>query len=268
MALVREMVRQGRSGLHVIGSAHGADVDLLAAAGALRVCEQSYVGYEQDFGPAPAFRRAAECGAVEIRESCCATVLAQLRAAEMGIPFLPVRGVIGSDIGRLHPEYKEVTCPFTGERLVVVPAVRPDVVLLHAPLGDHRGNLHLEQPYVLDERFAGASGNVVATVERIAPTGEVAAAGITIPAHLVAAVAEVPFGAHPTSCYPDYPYDRAHLAEWVAAAGAGEDAIAAYLARYVLGVDEEGYREAIGADRLGALRGWSASTAVWKELLA
>jgi glutaconate CoA-transferase subunit A len=268
MALVREMVRQGHSGLHVIGSAHGADVDLLAAAGALRVCEQSYVGYEQDFGPAPAFRRAAECGAVEIRESCCATVLAQLRAAEMGIPFLPVRGVIGSDIGRLHPEYKEVTCPFTGERLVVVPAVRPDVVLLHAPLGDHRGNLHLEQPYVLDERFAGASGNVVATVERIAPTGEVAAAGITIPAHLVAAVAEVPFGAHPTSCYPDYPYDRAHLAEWVAAAGAGEDAIAAYLARYVLGVDEEGYREAIGADRLGALRGWSASTAVWKELLA
>jgi glutaconate CoA-transferase subunit A len=268
MALVREMVRQGRSGLHVIGSAHGADVDLLAAAGALRVCEQSYVGYEQDFGPAPAFRRAAECGAVEIRESCCATVLAQLRAAEMGIPFLPVRGVIGSDIGRLHPEYKEVTCPFTGERLVVVPAVRPDVVLLHAPLGDHRGNLHLEQPYVLDERFAGASGNVVATVERIAPTGEVAAAGITIPAHLVAAVAEVPFGAHPTSCYPDYPYDRAHLAEWVAAAGAGEDAIAAYLVRYVLGVDEEGYREAIGADRLGALRGWSASTAVWKELLA
>jgi len=268
MALVRELVRQGRQGLHVIGSAHGADVDLLAAAGALRVCEESYVGYEQDFGLAPAFRRAAEHGTVEVRESCCATVLAQLRAAEMGLPFLPVRGVTGSDIGRMHPEYGEITCPFTGERLVAVPAVRPDVVLLHAPLGDRRGNLHLDQPYVLDERFAGASGNVVATVERIAASGDVAAAGITIPAYLVAAVAEVPFGAHPTSCYPEYPYDRAHLADWVAAAAAGEQAVAAYLDRYVLGVDEDGYRKAVGADRLQALRGWSASTAAWKELLA
>jgi glutaconate CoA-transferase, subunit A len=195
-------------------------------------------------------------------------VLAQLRAAEMGLPFLPVRGVLGSDMPRLHPEYKEVTCPFTGERLVAVPAIRPDVVLLHAPLGDRRGNLHLDQPYVLDERLAGASRNVVATVERVASTGEVAAAGIIVPAHLVAAVAEVPFGAHPTSCYPDYPYDRVHLAGWVAAAGAGEDAVAAWLDRYVLGVDEEGYRKAVGGDRLLVLRGWSASTEAWKELLA
>ena len=268
MALVRELVRQGRAGLHVIGSAHGVDVDLLAAAGALRVCEESYVGYEQDFGLAPAFRRAAERGEVEIRESCCATVLAQLRAAEMGLPFLPVRGIKGSDMGRLHPEYAEVTCPFTGERLVAVPAMRPDVVLLHAPIGDRRGNLHLEQPYVLDERFAGASGNVVATVDRLVSTGEVAAAGVTIPAHLVAAVAEVPFGAHPTSCYPGYPYDRAHLAGWVAAAAAGGDALAGWLDRWVLSVDEDGYRKAVGADRLDALSGWSASTEAWKELLA
>ena len=90
-------------------------------------------------------------------ESCCATILAQLRAAEMGLPFLPVRGVRGSDIVRLHPEYAEITCPFTGETLVAVPALRPDVALLHAPAGDRYGNLHLEQPYVLDERFASAS---------------------------------------------------------------------------------------------------------------
>jgi glutaconate CoA-transferase, subunit A len=268
MALVRELIRQGRGGLHVIGSAHGIDVDLLVAAGALRTCEESYVGFEQDLGLAPAYRRAAEQGTIEVRESCCATVLAQLRAAEMGLPFLPVRGVKGSDIGRLHPEYKELTCPFTGERLVAVPAVRPEVVLMHAPLGDRRGNLHLEQPYVLDERFAGASGTVVATVDRLASTGEVAAAGVTIPAHLVAAVAEVPFGAHPTSCYPGYPYDRAHLAEYVAAATAGGDALADYLDRHVLGVDEAGYRKAVGAERLEALGGWSASTAAWKELLA
>jgi glutaconate CoA-transferase subunit A len=268
MALVRELVRQGRSGLHLVGSAHGIDVDLLVAAGAVAVCEESYVGFEQDLGLAPAYRRAAEQGLIEARETCCATVLAQLRASEMGLPFLPVRGVRGSDIGRLHPEYAEVTCPFTGEVLVAVPALRPDVALLHAPVGDRAGNLHLEQPYVLDERFAGAAAAVVATVDRLASTAEVAAAGVTIPGHLVAAVAEVPFGAHPTSCYPGYPYDREHLAGYVAAATAGGERLAEWLAAWVTGVDEDGYRAALGAGRLDALAGWSASTSAWRELLA
>ena len=267
MALVRELVRQGRRGLHVVGSAHSMDVDLLVAAGAVAVCEESYVGFEQDLGLAPAYRRAAEAGTIAVRESCCATVLAQLRAAEQGVPFLPVRGVKGSDILALHPEYGEVTCPFTGETLVAVPPLRPDVALLHAPLGDRRGNLHLEQPYVLDERFAGASRAVVATVDRLVGHDEIEAAGVTIPGHLVAAVAEVPFGAHPTSCYPGYAYDRAHLAAYVAAAAAGGTALAGYLETYVVGApDEVAYRAAVGPERLAALGSWSESTAAWKEL--
>ncbi len=267
MALVRELIRQGRSGLHVIGSAHGIDVDLLVAAGALAVCEESYVGFEQDLGLAPAYRRAAESGAIEVRESCCATILSQLRAAEFGLPFLPVRGVKGSDIRRLHPEYGEVTCPFTGETLVAVPPLRPEAALIHAPLGDRRGNLHLDQPYVLDERFAAASRNVVATVDRIVGSEEVERAGITVPAHLVAAVAEVPYGAHPTSCYPGYAYDRQHLAAYVKAAAAGDGALGDYLDTYVTGIpDEEAYRTVIGEERLAALGTWSQTTAAWKEL--
>lgn len=269
MALVRELIRQRRTGLHVVGSAHSIDVDLLVAAGALAVCEESYVGFEQDLGLAPAYRRAAETQTIEVRESCCVTILTQLRAAEFGLPFLPVRGVKGSDIRRLHPEYGEVTCPFTGETLVAVPPLRPDVALIHAPLGDRRGNLHLDQPYVLDERFAAASRNVVATVDRLAATEEVESAGITIPAHLVAAVAEVPYGAHPTSCYPGYAYDRPHLASYVTAATEGGDALARYLDTYVTGVpDEEAYRKVVGADRLATLGTWSTSTAAWKELFA
>ena len=190
MAMVRELLRQGTRALHLIGSAHSIDVDLLVAAGAVRRCEESYVGFEQDLGLAPGYRRAAEAGTIEVAESCCATILAQLRATEMGLPFLPVRGVRGSDIGRLHPEYREITCPFTGETLVAVPALRPDVALLHAPSGDRYGNLHLEQPYVLDERFASASRLVIATVDELVSTEEVARSGIVIPAHLVAAVAE------------------------------------------------------------------------------
>jgi glutaconate CoA-transferase subunit A len=268
MAIVREMIRQGRRGLHVVGSAHSMDVDLLIAVGAIRRCEESYVGFEQDLGLAPAYRRAAEGGEIEIAESCCVTMLTQLRATEMGLPFLPVRGVKGSDLRRLHPEYGEVTCPFTGEVLVAVPALRPDVALLHAPIGDRYGNLHLDQPYVLDERFAGASAMVVATVDRVVPTEEVIHAGVTIPAHLVAAVAAVPYGAHPSSCYPNYAYDREHLAEYVQAAQSGGDDLAKYLQQYVFDVDERGYRELIGQRRLDALAGYNVSTASWKEVFA
>ncbi len=268
MALVRELIRQGRQDLHLIGSAHSIDVDLLVAAGAVRRCEESYVGFEQDLGLAPAYRRAAEAGTIEVAESCCVTVLAQLRATEMGLPFLPVRGVRGSDIRRLHPEYAEISCPFTGEVLVAVPALRPDVALLHAPLGDRYGNLHLEQPYVLDERFASASARVVATVERVVSTAEVTAAGVTIPAHLVAAVSEVPFGAHPTSCYPDYAYDRQHLALYTRAAQSGGEDLAGYLKGYVHSTDERGYAELVGADRLAELGRWSQSTEDWQGLFA
>jgi glutaconate CoA-transferase subunit A len=265
MAMVRELIRQGRRGLHLIGSAHSIDVDLLVATGAVRRCEESYVGFEQDLGLAPGYRRAAEAGTIEVAESCCATILAQLRAAEMGLPFLPVRGVRGSDIRRLHPEYAEITCPFTGEILVAVPALRPDVALLHAPAGDRYGNLHLEQPYVLDERFASASRLVVATVDELVSTEEVVRSGVTIPAHLVAAVAEVPYGAHPSSCYPRYAYDRGHLREYLTAAQAGPGDLEKYVATYIQG-SEESYREAIGPGQLSALAGWSQSVAAWQEV--
>jgi len=265
MALVRELIRQGRRGLHLVGSAHGIDVDMLVAVGAVRRCEESYVGFEQDLGLAPAYRRAAEEGSIEVAESCCVSMLAQLRAAEMGLPFLPVRGVRGSDIAALHPEYATITCPFTGEVLIAVPALRPDVALLHAPSGDRYGNLHLEQPYVLDERFASASRVVIATVDELVSTEEVVASGVTIPAHLVTAVVLAPFGAHPTSCYPRYAYDHGHLREYVSAAQSGPEDVEKYLATYVCGSDES-YLTAVGAERLSTLADWSRSTADWQEL--
>lgn len=268
MALVRELIRQGRRDLHLVGSAHGVDVDLLVAAGSVAVCEESYVGFEQDLGLAPAYRRAAQAGELHIAESCCVTMLTQLRAAEAGVPFLPVRGVKGSDIRVIHPEYAEVTCPFTGEVLVAVPPLSPDVALIHASLGDRHGNLHFDKPYVLDERFASAAKVVIATVERIVSTEEVAAEGITVPAHLVASVSEVAFGAHPSSCYPEYAYDRTHLAEYVDCA-ATADGASAYLERYVLGTpDEQSYRKLVGEQPLERLRSWHESTDAWKELFA
>ncbi|MCY3653102.1 MAG: CoA transferase subunit A [Acidimicrobiia bacterium] len=265
MALVREVIRAGIGDLHVVGSAHSIDVDMLAAAGLISVCEESYVGYEQDLGLAPAFRRAAQKGDLEARESCCDTILTQLRAAEMGLSFLPVHGVKGTDIEPLHPEYGRITCPFTDHEYVVVPPLSPDVALIHAPIGDRQGNLHIEQPYVLDERFAVASAQVIATVDRIVSTREVVEAGIVIPFYRVSALVEVPFGAHPTSCYPGYAYDRNHLSAWVTAAGTPEGA-GDYLRNYVTGVDEAGYRRRIGPERLEHLTGYQASEETWMEI--
>jgi glutaconate CoA-transferase subunit A len=268
MALVRELIRQGRRDLHVVGSAHGIDVALLVGAGAVRVVAESYVGYEQDFGLAPAYRRAAEAGALEVRESCCYTILQQLRAAEYGIPFMPVRGILGTDIRRLHPEYAEIRCPFTDQRLVAVPALAPDVALIHGLMADRRGNVHLLRPLVLDERFTFAARKVVVTVERVASEPEVAEAGVVLPYFAVTAVVEAPFGAHPTSCYPHYTYDRAHLGEWVKAA-ADDHSVGQYLRRYVLAPGSEAaYRDMVGADRLAALGEWSISDERWLELLS
>ena len=265
MALVRELVRQARCDLRLVGSAHGIDVDLLVGAGVASAVEESYVGYEQDLGLAPAYRRAAEAGTVELRETCCYTLLQQLRAAEYGLPFMPVRGVAGTGIAELHPEYGEVTCPFTGQRLVAVPALAPDVALIHGLSADRRGNVHLRRPLVLDERFAHASRRVIVTVERLADAGEVVAAGIVLPYFLVDAVVEAPLGAHPTSCYPHYAYDRAHLREWVAAARS-DDGVRDYLARHVTSGGEAAYLDAVGRDRLAGLGRWEESTERWMEL--
>lgn len=264
MALVRELVRRGRRDLRLVGSAHGIDVDLLVGAGVAGAVEESYVGFEQDLGLAPAYRRAAESGSIDVRETCCYTLLQQLRAAEYGLPFMPVRGVAGTGILGLHPEYGEIACPFTGERLVAVPALAPDVALIHGLCADRRGNVHIRRPLVLDERFAHASKRVVVTVERLVDCDEVTEAGVVIPAFLVDAVVEAPHGAHPTSCYPRYAYDHAHLREWVAAARS-DQGVAAYLDRWVAG-SEAGYLQAVGGERLAALATWEQSPERWMEL--
>jgi glutaconate CoA-transferase subunit A len=177
---------------------------------------------------------------------------------------MPVRGVAGTGIRDLHPEYGEIECPFTGERLVAVPALAPDVALIHGLCADRRGNVHIERPLVLDERFAHASKRVIVTVERLADTREVAEAGVVLPSFLVDAVVEAPLGAHPTSCYPHYAYDRAHLREWVAAARS-DDGVAAYLDRYLAG-DEAAYLDAVGSERLKGLAEWQESTERWMAL--
>ncbi|MBM4201930.1 MAG: CoA transferase subunit A [Gammaproteobacteria bacterium] len=269
MAALRALIRAGTGNLELIGSAHGIDVDLLCGAGLVAASAESYVGFEQDFGMAPNYRRACESGAVAVRDSCCYTLVQQLRAAIAGLPFMPMRSIKGSGFLELHPEFKVLQCPYTGEELVLVPAVRPDIAILHAQYADTRGNLHIEGPPVADRLFARAAKKVVATVERIIPTEETRRRGVTIPYFYVTAIAEVPYGAHPTACYPFYAYDRAHTAHYHACANAGPDHFAAdYLRRFVHECpNHASYLEAIGGRAaLDRLASWQDGADAWMKL--
>lgn len=270
MAAIRALVRAGRKDLKVVGSAHGIDIDLLCGGGCVSKSAESYVGFEQDFGMAPNFRRACESGAVEVADSCCYTVVQQLRAAAYGLPFMPVRSVRGTSFEGLHPEYVSMPCPYTGEPLLLVPALQPDVALIHAQYGDAHGNLRIEGPPVADLLASRAAKMVVATVERIVSNAELRAlGGVSIPYFYVAAIAEVPFGAHPTACYPMYAYDRRHTAQYYAAASSGtQEFVTRYLEPYVLDcADHQDYLNRIGGSATQSrLASWSESDEAWMRL--
>ncbi|MDD5248679.1 MAG: hypothetical protein PHY45_06825 [Rhodocyclaceae bacterium] len=270
IAALRALVRAGRKGLQVVGSAHGIDVDLLCGAGLVAKSAESYVGFEQDFGMAPNYRRACESGAVEVADGCCYTVVQQLRAAAFGLPFMPMRSVRGTSFEGLHPEYKKMICPYTGDELLLVPALQPDVAVIHAQYGDAHGNLRIEGPPVADLLFARASKKVIATVEKIVSNRELCdMGGANVPYFYVAAVSEVPFGAHPTACYPMYAYDRPHTAAYYAAASAGADAFKTqYLDPFVFAAESHAdYLEAIGGSATRErLASWSEGTDAWMKL--
>ncbi len=269
MAALRELIRQDIKGLKLVGSAHGIDIDLLCGAGVVAVSAESYVGFEQDFGMAINYRRACEAGLIKVEDNCCYTLVQQLRAAISGLPFMPIRSVQGTDFMQLHPEFKTMTCPFTGEQLVLVPALKPDVAILHAHYADPHGNLHIEGPPVADILFAKASEKVIVTVEEIISHQELAQKGVTIPYFYVTAISEVPYGAHPTSCYPRYAYDREHTACYYQAAKYSEDRFREdYLNPFVFGCkDNDTYLEAIGGKaRLAHLEQWNNGMEQWMQL--
>ncbi|MCX5908266.1 MAG: CoA transferase subunit A, partial [Deltaproteobacteria bacterium] len=236
MALIREMIRQGKKNLHTIGGAHGIDIDLMCAGGIVGTVQNSYVGLEGDFGMAANFRHGAEKGGVKVKDTDCVALLMQLRASAFGVPFMPMPAVRGTDILKLNPEIKEMNCPYTGESVNLLPAIRPDVAVIHAHKADPQGNLKIDPPYFADPLIVEASDKVIASVEKIVSTEEMERLGATIPYYEVTALVEIPFGAHPTSCYPDYTYDRRHITEYMEIAGKGFDAFQTqYLRKYVSG---------------------------------
>ena len=174
----------------------------------------------------------------------------------MGVPFVPVRGLIGSDLLRVRDDFKVVEDPFhPGEEVVLAPAIRPDVALLHARVADRSGNA-VTAPRTNDPILVQAARRVVVTAEEVVEgplSYRTAPEGTFVPAVYVAAVVPLPWGAHPTPCHGVYGADAAHIREYVAASATPEG-FRAYLQRYVYGVRDHGEylaRVGVGAGRRG-----------------
>ncbi|MCA9877900.1 MAG: CoA transferase subunit A [Thermomicrobiales bacterium] len=215
-AAVHELVRQGKRDLELVKTAGAYDIDLLCAAGCARAVAAGFVGYETPFGMAQAYRTAVEQGRVEAKEHACATVIAGLRAAIQGVPFMPVAGLHGSALPAARG-FASLRDPYGDADVYVIPALRPDVALIHVQEADAEGNGCIIGTRFEDVLMAQAARRVILTTERIV-SGEAFAAAperVVIPGFLVEAVVETPRGAWPFSCTPEYRYDAEYLARWV-----------------------------------------------------
>ena len=231
-AAVHEIVRQGKRGLNLVKTAGAYDVDLLCAAGCASAVSAGFVGYETPFGLAPAYRRGVETGTVEAREHVCASVIAGLRAASQGVPFMPLAGMDGSDLQAARG-FARIADPYGGPSVVAIPAIAPDVAILHVQQADRSGNARIDGTRFEDVLMAQAARRVIVTAEEVVDAVEPAA--VAIPGFLVDAVVEVPGGASPCSCAGVYAYDAEALKAWTAAARTPEGA-RAYIEGRILAV--------------------------------
>lgn len=218
MALVFELVRQERRRLHIVSLPNPLPAEILVAAGAATRVEFLYSGLSLDgrVWPMPCIKKAIEDDRIAWQEHDGYRIVQRLRAAAMGVPFLPVPGYGDNDLAQRDP-LPLVEDPFTGEAVPVERAMHPDVALIHAQEGDDAGNLFIDDP-TTDLAIAGAARRVIATVERRVPR----VAKATIPGFMVERVVEEPHGAYPTGCAGCYPADEAHLIAYLRAARAGE----------------------------------------------
>lgn len=211
MALIREIVRAQRRQLYLVCvGAAAVNADLLIGAGAVSTVEFSQISMGE-YGFGLNFRRKFEQGAIVGLEHACSTLTAAIGAGASGIPFTPVRGLIGTDYMTIRPDFHVIPNPYHAEEsIAIVPAIRPDVAILHGYKADTLGNI-IAHPAQNNRLLAQASGKTFATVEEIvspdALRSEASQLGAYIPALFLSGVIHAPGGASPTACPGFYDVD-------------------------------------------------------------
>ncbi len=235
MAATRALIRRGVKRLHLIAlPTSSLQADLLIGAGAIETLETSAVSLGE-LGAAPRFTAAVIAGSLRMKDATCPALHAAFQAAEKGVPFMPLRGLIGSDVLAHRTDWKVIDNPFgNDDPIVLLPAIRPDVALFHVPLADRDGNVWIGRDREL-AMMAHAAEKTVVTVEKLHDGNllddPVLAAG-TLGGFYIETIAVTPKGAWPLGLADHYPADAAHLADYARLAATAEG-FAAYLDRHV-----------------------------------
>jgi len=226
MEAVKALIRRGCRNLHLIGVPSGGfQADWLIGAGCVASVEAAAMTLNE-FGTPPRFAEAVREGLIVMKDATCPAIHAGLQAAEKGIPFMPLRGILGSDLLKYRPDWKVINNPYAegDDPIVLLPAIKPDVALFHAWAADREGNVWIGVRREL-MLMAHAARTTLVTVERVEDrnflTDDAMAAG-TIPALYISAISVVPGGARPIGLPGAYPADRAKLAAYVEAARTAE----------------------------------------------
>lgn len=214
---VHEIVRQRKRGLDLIKTAGAYDIDLLCAAGCAASVSAGYVGYETVLGLAPSFRRTVEGGTVRATEHACYTVIAGLRAAIQGVPFMPVAGLLESDL-LVARDFRLVQDPYSDEEVVAIPAIQPDVAIIHVHESDQLGNAVIHGSHFEDVLMIQAAKRVILTAERIVDGSAFGSnpARATISSLYIDAVVDAPNGAWPFGLAEEYGPDVEFMGRLVA----------------------------------------------------
>jgi len=254
MSLIHEVVRQGVKDLRVAGQGV-LELDMLLAAGLVRALDLTYIGLEV-YGLSNCLRREVESGRVErCVEWSNASIAWRFQAAAMGVPFIPVRSMLGTDTLK-YSAAKVIECPFTGAPIALLPALILDVGLIHVHRADACGNAQIDGIIGFAPELARASKRLIISAEEIVDTEVIRQQPdrTTIPYYLVDAVIEAPFGSHPGEMCYRYQRDEPQIRAWVEASKEAGTA-AEFLQKYVHGVaDHREYLALFGEERLEALR--------------
>jgi len=244
-----EIIRQRRRDLHLVRMTPDLIYDQMIGMGCARRLTFSWGG-NPGVGSLHRLRDAVERqwpGPLELDEHTHAGVAAAYCAGAARLPFATLRGYLGTDLAAANPRIRGVECPFTGERLAAVPAINPDVTILHAQRADRQGNVAIHGIVGAQREAALAAQTLIVTVEEVVDTLPPAMNGIVLPHWVVTAVAHCPGGAYPSYVQDHYARDNGFYQRWDAIAREREGFLA-WMTRHVLEVrDHAGFLASLEA---------------------
>ncbi len=253
MSLTREIIRQGKKHLRVAGQGI-TEIDFLLAADLVDTLDITYVAWEV-YGISSVLRRAVESGRVKTADWSNGAMAWRFKAAAMGIPFIPITSMLGTDTFK-HSAAKIVECPFTGQKVCLIPALFLDVGLIHVHRADKFGNSQIDGISGFAHELSRASKKLIVSAEEIIDTEEIRKypEQTIIPYYLVDAVVHAPFGSHPGEMCYLYWRDEEHLKTFLEESK-DPAKTKAYLDKYIFGVkNQDEYIKLIGMDRLKKLQ--------------